>query len=1098
MTDTDTDTVKVAGPDLWRDPTAPVETRVDDLMARMTLEEKVAQLSGLWGVDPDVGEMAPMLRDAMGGQRWDEVIQGGLGQLTRPFGSAPVEPADGVRALAERQRAVVAGNRFGIPAQVHEEILTGLAAWRATIFPSPLCWAAAFDPGLVERMGAQIGETMRLLGIHQGMAPVVDVVRDLRWGRVEETMGEDPFLVGLIGSAYVRGVQSAGVVATVKHFAGYSASRGARNLAPVSMGPRELMDVIVPPFEMVLRAGVRSVMNSYTDLDGVPTAADPALLTDLLRDTLGFTGTVASDYFSVAFLETLHHAAGSPGEAAGLALAAGIDVELPSVNAYGEPLLAALADGLVDESLVDRALCRVLAQKCELGLLDDDWAPAEPAEVDLDPPASRAVALELARRSVVLLANDGTLPLRDGGRVAVVGPRADTPEAMLGCYSFPRHVLLHHSGLELGVEIPTVREALAQTLEVTYAQGCPVLGGDDEDIAAASALAAGAEVCVAVLGDEAGLFGNGTSGEGCDAVDLRLPGRQEELLEALLGTGTPVVVVLLVGRPYDLSRQADRLAGLVCGFFPGEEGGRAVAEVLSGRVNPTGRLPVGFPGSGTPQPAPYFAAALGQRSEVTVVDPTPLFPFGHGLSYVGATWEGVAISSDEWDTDGTVEVEVRLANEADRPVSEVVQVYLHDRVASVVRPVQQLVAVARVDLEPRRAGCGAVRAARRPDVVHRAGPAPGRRARRGRAQGRGLERRHPHGPPARAHRAAPPRGRRAGAGAGRHRHRVLMHYDLPLEQLWDYRATVAAPPDLTAFWHDALAGPEPDATTFARVESGLVAVETYDVTFAGSGGDPVRAWLHLPAEPLRSAPLPGVVQYQGYNGGRGLPHEHVFWATAGFAHLVVDTRGQGSGWTTGATPDPVGSGPAQPGFLTKGIEDPRGYFYRRAYVDAVRALGVLRAHGLVDSARVAVAGESQGGGLALAVAALASRDVAALLCDVPFLCDFRRAAAVAQTEPYLELVRYLASHRDLVERVFGTLAYFDGAVLGPLATAPALFSVGLMDLTCPPSTVFGAFHSYGGTKEIEVYPYNDHEGGEAHHRVRQLAWLRDQLAPPTP
>lgn len=683
----------------WQDPAVPVATRVDELMSVMTLEEKVAQLSGLWGVDPEVGEMAPMLRDAMGGRTWEEAVVDGLGQLTRPFGSAPVEPEAGVRALAERQRAVMAANRFGIPAQVHEEILTGLAAWRATIFPSPLCWAASFDPGLVERMGAQIGETMRSLGIHQGMAPVLDVVRDLRWGRVEETMGEDPFLVGLIGSAYVRGVQSAGVVATVKHFAGYSASRAARNLAPVSMGPRELMDLMVPPFEMTLRAGVRSVMNSYTDLDGVPTAADPALLTDLLRDTLGFTGTLAADYFSIAFLETLHHVAASPAEAAALALTAGIDVELPSVNTYAEPLLAAVADGLVDEALVDRALRRVLTQKCELGLLDAGWEPAEPTEVDLDPPGARAVALELARRSVVLLANDGTLPLAAGTRLAVVGPRADTPEAMLGCYSFPRHVLLHYPGLELGLDIPTVRAALAETFDVGYARGCPVLGGTDEDIADAAALAARAEVCVAVLGDEAGLFGNGTSGEGCDARDLRLPGRQEELLEALLATGTPVVAVLLVGRPYDLSRQADRLAGLVCGFFPGEEGGRAVADVLSGRVNPVGRLPVGFPGPGSLEPAPHHAAALGQRSEVTVVDPTPLFPFGHGLSYAYATWGTVSTSERTWRTDGSLVLEVALANDADRPVSEVVQVYLHDVAASVVRPAQQLIAVARVDLD---------------------------------------------------------------------------------------------------------------------------------------------------------------------------------------------------------------------------------------------------------------------------------------------------------------------------------------------------------------------------------------------------------------
>jgi len=584
---------------------------------------------------------------------------------------------------------------------VHEECLTGLAAWRATVYPSPLCWAASFDPALVERMGARIGQTMRALGIHQGLAPVLDVVRDLRWGRVEETMGEDPFLVGLIGSSYVRGLESSGVVATLKHFAGYSASRAGRNLAPVSIGPRETADVILPPFEMALRAGARSVMNSYTDTDGVPAAADQVLLTTVLRDSLGFTGTVVADYFSIAFLRTLHHVAETTEEAARLALEAGIDVELPSANAYGEPLLAAVAAGAVDEKLVDRAVTRVLRQKCELGLLDPDWMPSLQTEVDLDDPASRDMALELARRSVVLLANDGTLPLRPGSRVAVVGPRADTPQAMLGCYSFPMHVLAHYPDTDTGLDIRTVREALGETYDVTYALGCPVLGGTDDDLAAAAAAARDADVCVAVLGDQAGLFGNGTSGEGCDVTDLRLPGRQEELLEALLATGTPVVAVLLVGRPYDLSRQASRLAGLVCGFFPGEEGAQAISDALSGRLNPSGRLPVSFPGSGGTQPATYLASALGHRSEVTVVDPTPLFPFGHGLSYAAATWGPVtAATGPRWTTDGSCEVAVQLANDADRPVSEVVQVYLHDRAASVVRPVQQLIGAARVDLQP--------------------------------------------------------------------------------------------------------------------------------------------------------------------------------------------------------------------------------------------------------------------------------------------------------------------------------------------------------------------------------------------------------------
>jgi beta-xylosidase len=693
----------------WRDPSASADERVSDLLAQLTTEEKIAQLYGVWvGVDAASGEVAPHQHDlAQPEVPWDDLIRDGIGQLTRVYGTTPVAPAEGVRAVARIQRQIVAAGRHGIPAMVHEECLTGLAAWQAPAYPSPLCWGATFDPGLIERMGAQIGAAMRRLGVHQGLAPVLDVLRDLRWGRAEETIGEDPYLVAAIGSGYVRGLESAGVVATLKHFAGYSASRGGRNLAPVSIGPRELADVLLPPFEMALRAGARSVMNSYSDLDGVPPAADPSLLTSLLRETYGFTGTVVSDYFSVTFLHTLHGVAGTRAEAAALALRAGIDVELPTADCYGGPLLAALADGTVEMAVADRAVRRVLLQKCELGLLDPDWSPdpeAAAGAVTLDDSESRSLARDVARRSAVLLANQGTLPLAPGQRIAVVGPRAHEASAMLGCYSFPQHVGVHHPGLPLGIEVPTVLDALRADpagYTVSYAEGCPVLGGDDADLAAAATVASAADVCVAVLGDRSGLFGRGTSGEGCDAADLRLPGRQEELLEALLATGTPVVLVLLAGRPYDLSRQAGRLAAAVCGFYPGEEGAAALADVLSGRVNPSGRLPVSFPAAGSNQPGTYLAAGLGHRSQVSDVDPTPLFPFGHGLSYAPVTWAGVRpCSPPQWPADDCCQFSVTLRNDAAIPAAEVVQVYLHDPVAEVARPVQQLIAAARVEVPP--------------------------------------------------------------------------------------------------------------------------------------------------------------------------------------------------------------------------------------------------------------------------------------------------------------------------------------------------------------------------------------------------------------
>jgi beta-xylosidase len=725
---------------LWRDSTASPAERVKDLIPRMSVPEKVAQLYGVWvGADATSGQVAPFQHSAdLPAAQWSDVQRDGVGQLTRPFGTAPVDPVAGARAVANAQRELAEAGS-GIPALVHEECLTGLGAWQATIYPSPLCWGASFDPELVRQVGERIGTTMRRLGVHQGLAPVLDVARDLRWGRVEETIGEDPYLVGTLGAAYVRGLESTGVVATLKHFVGYSASRGGRNLAPVSIGPRELADVLLPPFEMALRAGARSVMNSYTDNDGVPAAGDPELLTDLLRGAYGFTGTVVSDYFSVVFLHRLHRTAGSKAQAAAQALAAGIDVELPTPDCFGPPLIAALEAGEVDMALVDRALERVLLQKCELGLLDPDWSPEPPilAEADqrLDDDESRALAGRLARRSMVLLRNeDGALPLAPGGRLAVVGPRAHVADAAFGCYSFPRHIGVHHPDVALGIEARTVLEALQADpagYRIAYAQGCPIPDTEssvrlraeraaaegaapadaeddealqelgDRQIAEAVAAAREAEVCVAVLGDVSGLFGNGTSGEGCDSSDLRLPGRQGELLEALLATGTPVVLVLLVGRPYELSRYADRLAAVVCGFLPGEEGANALADVLSGRVDPAGRLPVGFPAEGANQPSTYLTATLGLRSDVSTVDPTPLYPFGHGLSYNPAAWTDAVLPEGEvWPTDGALRLAVTLRNDGASTASEVVQVYLHDPQAEVARPVQQLIAAPRVDVEP--------------------------------------------------------------------------------------------------------------------------------------------------------------------------------------------------------------------------------------------------------------------------------------------------------------------------------------------------------------------------------------------------------------
>ncbi|MFD1544286.1 glycoside hydrolase family 3 N-terminal domain-containing protein [Nonomuraea guangzhouensis] len=709
----------------WQDRTLPVAERVEALLAELTLEEKVGQLGSRWvgndmrvtdqpDPDPEASiNVAPMqdVFAASGTISLEEASRHGLGHLTRVFGSGPVTAADGAAEVVRLQHVVVERSRLGVPALVHEECLTGFTTYGATVYPAAIAWGATFDPELVQRMAAAIGRDMRAVGVHQGLSPVLDVVRDYRWGRVEETMGEDPYLVSMLGAAYVRGLESSGIIATLKHFAGYSASRAARNHGPVPMGRRELMDMILPTFETaIVLGGARSVMNSYSDVDGVPAAADSWLLTDLLREEWGFTGTVVSDYWAVPFLATMHEVAADTDEAGVLALTAGIDVELPDTLGFGGHLVERVRRGELPESLVDRAARRLLTQKVELGLLDQDWTPegsvSAAAAVDLDSPANRALARELAERSIVLLDGGTTLPLdaAEPRRIAVVGPSAAEPRAFMGCYAFPNHVLPRYPGLGLGVDAPSLLDALRTELphsEIVHERGCDVRGEDRSGFAAATAAAREADLCIAVVGDLAGLFGHGTSGEGCDAEDLRLPGVQEDLLAGLAATGTPVVVVVVSGRPYALGEVHAGAAALVQAFMPGEEGAAAIAGVLSGRVQPGGKLPVQIPRGPGGQPGTYLQPPLGANSHgISNLDPTPLFPFGYGTSYTSFEVGDLRVSDAEVPTDGEFTVSVRVRNTGGRAGEEVVQLYLHDVLAQVTRPVRQLAGFARVRLEP--------------------------------------------------------------------------------------------------------------------------------------------------------------------------------------------------------------------------------------------------------------------------------------------------------------------------------------------------------------------------------------------------------------
>jgi beta-glucosidase-like glycosyl hydrolase len=735
----------------WQDVTRSLADRVDQLLRQMTLEEKVAQLGSRWvgadlrrasedasEADPDavpdavadaVSEadatddadatlnVAPMqdVFTAGGSLSLEDASRHGLGHLTRVYGSTPLTAAEGAAELVRQQRIVLESARLPVPALVHEECLTGFTTFGATVYPAAIAWGATFDPDLVERMAGAIGRDMAALGVHQGLSPVLDVVRDYRWGRVEETIGEDPCLVAMLGAAYVRGLQDAGVIATLKHFAGYSASRAARNHGPVSMGRRELLDVILPPFETAIaQARAGSIMNSYADVDGVPAGADHWLLTELLRGQWGFAGTVVSDYWAVPFLATMHRVAADVHEAGACALAAGIDVELPDTIGYGAGLVERVRDGTVSETLVDRAARRLLAQKAALGLLDPGWTPEgsvrDAAAVELDSAANRALAREMAERSIVLLDAGTVLPLLGEDRptlrrVAVVGPCAGDARTFMGCYAFPNHVLPRHPGVGLGIEVLDAVEALRAELpdvDVVYEPGCPVRDQDRSGIPSALAAARDADVCIALVGDRAGLFGHGTSGEGCDVEDLALPGVQTELLTELLALDTPVVVVVVSGRPYALGDVHGRAAGLVQAFMPGEEGGSAIAGVLTGRVQPGGKLPVQIPRHPGGAPSTYLQPPLGsaESAGISSLDAAPLFPFGYGASYTGFEMDELQVSDTEVPTDGEFEVSVRVRNTGTRPGAEVVQLYLHDVVAQLVRPMRQLAGFARVPLDP--------------------------------------------------------------------------------------------------------------------------------------------------------------------------------------------------------------------------------------------------------------------------------------------------------------------------------------------------------------------------------------------------------------
>jgi beta-glucosidase len=706
----------------YLDPANACEERVEDLLGRMTIEEKLAQLGSRWVFD--LGDGAGLKPAA------PDLLRHGLGQVTRVSGASDLRPPEAAALANAIQRQLVEETRLGIPAVVHEEICSGLMARDSTVFPQAIGLASTWEPTLVEALADSIRAQMRAAGAHQGLGPVLDVCRDPRWGRLEETFGEDPYLVSRMGVSFVHGLQGTdrrvGVLATAKHLVGYGASEGGMNWAPAQIPPRELRDVYLHPFEAAVRAaGVGSIMNAYNEIDGVPCIADRGLLTTTLREEWGFDGFVVSDYFSVRQLADYHRFAADATDAAAQSLEAGVDVELPFTDCFGEPLLAAIRTGLVSAETIDTAVRRVLRAKFELGLFEQPYVDVAGAAEANDTPAHRELARKIARKSLVLLRNDGTLPLRpDLATLAVIGPCADCARNLLGDYAYPAHVdslrdLLASGGdpfartpaprpgsHETPVEGTTVLDALRDALgeRVRFARGCDVSGDSRDGFDEAVALAAGADVAIMVMGDKAGLTEECTSGETRDRSSLELPGVQGDLVRAVAATGTPVVLVLVVGRPYGDAVLHEQCAAVLLAWLPGQEGAAAIAETLVGDANPGGKLPISYPRSAGQIPVFYGHKVSGGRSHWRVdyadAPASPLYPFGHGLSYTSFALSEPAVRQSEVATDETLTVDVTVSNTGERDGDEVVQLYVRDPRASVTRPVLELKSFVRLELAP--------------------------------------------------------------------------------------------------------------------------------------------------------------------------------------------------------------------------------------------------------------------------------------------------------------------------------------------------------------------------------------------------------------
>jgi len=716
-TNTDLNEIKTAA---YKNPDLPIEERLDDLMSKMTLEEKAAQMVGIWN------EKADTLLDDNGRFDIEKARRSfghghGLGQVGRPNEVVNGKPAGEIAELTNQiQKFFLEESRLGIPVIFHEECLHGLAATNATSFPQPIALAGTFNPDLVEEAYSVAALEARARGGHQALTPVADIARDPRWGRVEETFGEDPHLVGRMATAAVKGFQGdqnfsdkTKVLATLKHFVAHGDPEAGMNCAPVNISMRELREIHLAPFKTALdEAGAVSIMASYNEIDGVPSHANRWLLQDLLRNEWGFKGFVVSDYYALwelAFRPDTHghHVAKDVKEAARLAVDAGVNIELPEPNAYIH-LVDLVNEGKLQESRLDELVRPMLYWKFRLGLFDDPYVDPEKAEKVSGSKKHRETSKKAAQESVTLLKNKNSilpLNLNQLNKIAVIGPNAN--RSLLGGYSGkPVHEVKFLDG---------IMEYIGDKAEVLYHEGCKitvdgswekdevVLADPDENyamIAEAKKTAEQADIIVLAIGGN-----DQTSREAWalnhmgDRTSLEMVGEQDELVRAMVETGKPVIAILFNGKPLSVNELQEKADAILECWYIGQETGNTIAEILFGDVNPGGKLPISFPRSVGHIPA-YYNHKPSARRGYLFDDVTPLYPFGFGLSYSTFEISNIQVANEKIQVDESTTATVNVTNTGEREGSEVVQLYIRDKVSSVTRPVKELKGFKKVWLKP--------------------------------------------------------------------------------------------------------------------------------------------------------------------------------------------------------------------------------------------------------------------------------------------------------------------------------------------------------------------------------------------------------------